>query len=78
MRLLDRLIAEAWVLAGGIHPCRTLGHVWRNVGGVNCGCKDGSCSIPVRECEACGEWDYGENAEAEEIRRRCEELTHES
>jgi len=71
---LDRLLAEASVLAGGDHPCAVLGHKWKHVGGRNCGCPGvaGGCSVPVHECEACGDCDYGDNAEADEIKLECE------
>jgi hypothetical protein len=45
---LDRLIAEASVLAGGKHPCNVLGHSWVFSGGANCGCENGGCSIPAQ------------------------------
>jgi hypothetical protein len=70
---LDRLIAEAKVLAGGEYPCAVLGHKWDFSGGANCGCPGGgSCSIPVHECGACGDCDYGDNDDAMEIRASCE------
>lgn len=73
---LRHLIAEAAVLAGGDHPCKTLGHRWKHVGGKNCGCPGRSgCSVPVHQCEACGDYDYGDNEESEEIIRHCKE-TH--
>jgi hypothetical protein len=68
---LDRLVAEAVVLAGGEHPCAILGHKWSFVGGANCGCVEGCCSVPVHHCTNCGEYDYGHNAEAEEKRADC-------
>lgn len=68
---LERLAAEAVVLAGGDHPCRILGHRWVFAGGRNCGCGRDACSVPVHECEACGDCDYGDNAEADETRERC-------
>lgn len=71
MLQLNRLIAEASVLAGGDHPCHILGHKWVFRGGRNCGCPGGHCSVPVHECEGCGDLDYGENEEAEEKRRNC-------
>ncbi len=71
---LDRLIAEASVLAGGKHPCSVLGHVWVFRGGMNCACHPGAdCSLPVHECSACGDFDYGDNDEADETRRACAE-----
>jgi hypothetical protein len=84
---LTRLIAEASVLAGAAHPCTILGHSWRHIGGRNCGCEgidadgerwSGSCSVPVYRCEACSDYDYGDNAEAADTMRRCaEEAGHE-
>ena len=68
---LERLIAEAVVLGGGKHPCAILGHVWVFAGGSNCGCPDGSCGVPVSECSACGDCDYGENDDAVKIRSAC-------
>lgn len=74
---LTRLIAEAKVLAGGDHPCYILGHKWVFYGGCACDCGDraprGGCSFSVHECSVCGDCDYGQNAEADEIRRRCSE-----
>ncbi|RWC91701.1 MAG: hypothetical protein EOS72_03330 [Mesorhizobium sp.] len=56
------------------HPCTT-GHQWRHIGGSNCGCHpDSACSVPVHECAACGEFDYGDNAEAGETRGACPEV----
>ena len=74
---LDRLIAEACVLAGGAHPCHILGHAWTFYGGRNAGCELGDgcgCSVPVHFCPACGDYDYGENSEASEVRDRCRRL----
>lgn len=68
---IARLIAEAKVLAGGDHPCHVLGHKWEFYGGRNCGCEGGGCSVPVYRCSVCEDYDYGENAEAAEIRARC-------
>jgi len=73
---LARLIAEAQVLAGAPHPCQVLGHRWVFHGGASCCCEDAgraTCSVPVHRCDACGDYDYGDNAEAAEIRRCCEE-----
>lgn len=80
MTALDKLILEARVLAGDPHPCRIFGHRWVFKGGANCGCQwtdedgglaSGSCSVPVHECEVCGDCDYGQNQEAIETRERC-------
>lgn len=68
---LERLAAEAVVLAGGDHPCGVLGHRWVFAGSRNCGCGHDACSVPVHECEACGDCDYGDNADADETRERC-------
>lgn len=63
---LKRLAAQA--------TCRELGrHDMVFLGGANCGCEDGSCSVPVHECSRCGDCDYGDNYEAKETRRRCAE-----
>lgn len=72
---LQRLAAEAVVLAGGDHECAVLGHDWKFVGGMNCGCDEtwGGCSVPVHQCRACGDLDYGDNEEADETRRLCKE-----
>lgn len=64
-RPLERLIAEATVLAGGKNECAVLGHRWKSIGGRACpfhadGC--GNSSQAVHECESCGAIDYGERA----------------
>jgi hypothetical protein len=53
--------------------CAELGrHDWQSLGGCNAGCgKDCSCSVPVHECARCKDCDYGENADAGEVRREC-------
>ena len=72
---LDRLIAEASALAGGDHPCNILGHRWRFSGGASRTLSSGNyCSVPVYECDACGDCDYGENEEAIKIMQEAEEL----
>ena len=70
---LERIAATA--------ACRELGCDMQSFGGANCGCVfeddeglmtwPGSCSVPVLKCTRCGDYDYGDNAEAEEIRARC-------
>jgi len=53
-------------------PCREYGHTWRHLGGANAGCgPDCGCSVPVHQCEKCGDCDYGDTPEADETRRRC-------
>lgn len=57
---LQRLIAEAIVLAGGKHQCAELGHDWQTFGGRQCPRNpDAYCSQAVYECRACGFTDYG-------------------
>lgn len=72
MEIIRWLIAEAEVLAGGDHPCDVIGHNWISDGGSNCGCIDGNCSVPTHKCSGCGDFDYGENEDAREIRSSCE------
>jgi hypothetical protein len=62
---LERLIAAKSCVEG---------HHWKHVGGRNACCDDRcQCSIPVYECVACGDCDYGENDEAREIVKRCKD-----
>ncbi|WP_439357963.1 hypothetical protein [Bradyrhizobium sp. DASA03007] len=56
--------------------CRELGCDMQSVGGFCASC-DGerglcSCSVPVHKCTRCGDCDYGENDEADEVRRLCQ------
>lgn len=66
---LERAVAAA--------PCAEVGHRWKFVGGKNAGCGENdwehgcNCSVPVYECEACGDCDYGDNDEAREIIAKC-------
>lgn len=54
--------------------CREAGCKMEFIGGRNAGCSDGcGCSVPVYVCPKCGDSDYGDNAEAIEIRRTCSE-----
>lgn len=64
---LERIAAGA--------TCREMGcHDLQSIGGTNAGCeRDCSCSAPVLQCTRCGDCDYGDNAEAEETRRKCAE-----
>jgi len=60
---LNRLLAEAVVLAGGEHQCAVLGHNWKSIGGRACPFGEGcGNSQAVHECESCGDVDYGERA----------------
>lgn len=55
-------------------PCREVGHTWKFLGGANAGCSDTcGCSVSVHVCEKCGDCDYGDNEEAVQIRKDCEE-----
>lgn len=60
---LQRLLAEASVLAGGQHQCAVLGHKWEAHGGRICPRGDdmggGPCSQTVYVCGSCGLEDYG-------------------
>ena len=51
------------------------GHSWKHIGGCNASCEERgencACSIPVYECEVCGDCDYGDNAEARGIIEHC-------
>ncbi len=51
------------------------GHEWVFEGGRSCNCGHtlGHCSLPVHRCAKCGDYDYGDNAEADEIMARCAE-----
>ena len=52
--------------------CREVGHDWKFLGGRNAGCCDDcNCSVSVHYCAKCDDCDYGDNAEAEEIRQKC-------
>lgn len=69
---LEKLAARAIADAGGAHSCAVLGCEWQSTGGMNAGCSEWcSCSVPVNECPFCGDCDYGENDEAEQIRAAC-------
>jgi hypothetical protein len=60
--------------AAAAATCAEVGHRWESLGGANCGCKAGACSVPVNTCTACGDCDYGDNDDASEIRRACRRL----
>lgn len=55
--------------------CLSGNHQWRFIGGTNAACdlglKDCGCSVPVNECEKCGDCDYGQNDEADQVREAC-------
>lgn len=74
---LSELEAQAAVLRSriGAETCETAGHVWRHIGGRNAGCDDACrCSVPVHQCDVCGDCDYGDNAEADETMAKCAAL----
>lgn len=55
------------------------GHKWEFVGGRNCGCaavarhqREG-CSVPVHRCSNCGDYDYGDNDDARQVKKDCED-----
>lgn len=56
--------------------CRERGaHRWRFEGGANAGCCDTcTCSKPVYVCKDCGDCDYGDNEERDEIVLACARL----
>ena len=74
---LERVEAQAFALRREIAagPCREFGHDWKFHGGANAGCgPDCSCSVPVAVCVKCGDCDYGDTPEADQIRSDCAEL----
>jgi len=59
----------------GAATCREMGaHDWKFEGGCNAGCDEHcGCSVDVHVCKRCGDCDYGDTPEADEIRRKCAE-----
>ncbi|WP_419827639.1 hypothetical protein [Sphingomonas sp.] len=56
--------------------CAEVGCDMQSYGGCNACCDLGDncgCSVPVNVCTRCGDCDYGDNAEATEVRRLCAE-----
>lgn len=52
--------------------CAQGDHRWKFIGCGGCCCDDiGGCSLPVHQCEECGDCDYGDNPESDEIRAKC-------
>lgn len=67
---LERTVARVMQESG--HATCVGGHRIVFRGGANCGCHEHAhCSVPVHQCDVCGDCDYGDNAEANEKRRRC-------
>jgi hypothetical protein len=56
--------------------CQHGNHDWQFIGGRNAGCTvdigDCGCSVPVNECAKCGDCDYGDNSEADQVRAQCQ------
>jgi hypothetical protein len=83
MKTLSEQLADAEAEAARLKraiaaaPCDEVGHRWKFLGGKNACCRDDdpdlrcACSIPVYECEACGDCDYGDNDEEREIVAKC-------
>jgi hypothetical protein len=62
-------MARDWLFVG----CEA-GHDWQSTGGCNAGCDEAcGCSVPVHICARCGDCDYGDNVEADEVRSHCAE-----
>lgn len=65
------MTASDYIRLGG--PC--VDHFWEFQGGKNACCDlgvdDCGCSVPVHRCRSCGDWDYGENPEADQVRAEC-------
>lgn len=56
--------------------CAQGDHRWKRIGGCACCCDlgdniHGECSLPVHECEECGDCDYGDNADSAKIKAEC-------
>lgn len=65
---LERIAAAATCVEMGKHD-------WKSLGGCNAGCgSDCCCSVPVHVCSRCGDCDYGDNAWADDVRRKCAAL----
>lgn len=54
--------------------CQNNKHQWKSIGGKNASCELGDacgCSVPVHECQTCGDCDYGDNDEAATVIATC-------
>ena len=57
--------------------CVELGHDWKSTGGKNASChEECGCSVPVNVCTRCGDCDYGDNADADAVRKECCDMGH--
>lgn len=53
-------------------PCLEFGHDFQFAGGTNLGCGDDcACGGAVYTCTKCGDCDYGDNEENDELRAAC-------
>ena len=80
IRETEAKLARLKSLAAAV-TCAEMGeHDWRFIGSCGCTCSDGYCSVPVHECARCGDCDYGNNAEAAEVKLECAKVIglHES
>lgn len=59
-----------------LHVGCEAGHDMQSIGGCNAGCHPDwcSCSAPVNTCSRCGDCDYGDNSDAEQVRADCAAL----
>ena len=65
-------VKETPVARDWLFVCCEAGHDWQPAGGCNAGCHaDCSCSVPVHKCSRCGDYDYGVNEEAQQVRADC-------
>lgn len=80
MTLLDEIADAEAKLAelrrrAATATCAEAGHRWKCVGGRNAGCGPYcSCSVPVHECEVCGDSDYGQPAAEADVIQECHSL----
>lgn len=85
MSALAKELAEAEALVDQLRrriasaTCVQAGHDWKMIGGTNAGCdRDCVCSVLVNVCAKCGDCDYGDNLDAEEVHRQCAALEDQS
>lgn len=56
--------------------CAQGDHRWKSIGAAACCCDlgdgiYGECSLPVNVCEECGDCDYGDSVDSDNIRANC-------